>query len=844
MEKMFELIKFCQKFELYKIGKFNGKIFAKTSIFALMTFVFFEQAQVLRASENASEKNGQKQKFYEFLDDKAPAIMREATWLWPDKKEYDNYNLYGQFKKAFELESVPEKVEFHITADQSYRLWINGQFVCSGPARGYQESWPFDTFDIAPYLKKGKNLIAIRVYSPGRSSFQHLEKNSAGVIFACEINGQKIISDDSVDKRLQRGVARDTVPLTLQIPGFQEVIDLRVEDCDWFNSYEKFKFQSGVQSKYTKRPYNSIPYYKYEERGIPMLEEKILPLSLKLVGTSVGNEKFPEDGDMWNKRRNLAKIFEAEGTEHEPLKPGQSDDASTITVPPTQKGKFRSFVIDFGRVNIGVPIIEVEGASGGEIVDMQYAEFLFPKNSFDKTSHLNSRVCLANRLICGNKKTQFHQFHHPLGFRYMILRVRENSSEIKISTKLRSYMYPFKEKGKFESSEALANKIWEVSKHTQRICSLDAYVDTPFREQAQWWGDARVQAWNTFFIDPDPRLLRRGISIIARQRTPDGLTFGHAPTMAFNCVLPDFSIVWMLTLYDYWWQTESTEAYKEHIGTVNSILSYFDKAENPETGLISYDPRYWLFLDWTKIQKEGEPALLSLWLLYAYERLDEMCSQSSDSSLMADALRYRARAKKMRENIEKHLLDSSDGLVRDGILPDGTPNAHKSLQAQVLGKMCNLKGLDFEKAKREIILPYLSGEKETESDPSSYWVVYALKVMIDEGEQKAVYDYIMRKWKPMAEFGSTFEVFKMRHGASSLSHAWSAHPAFLLPQILGGVKQTAPGWRKVSIKPTHIGDWAKLSFPSPRGDIKVEWKKLPDGKIDQKIDLPKEITQN
>lgn len=840
MRKMFKITKFCMEFNLCKSGMAYGSAIFKASIFTLGALAFLGHSQALCALENAPKQNGQKQKFYEFPDDAAPQIMREATWLWPDKCEYDNYNLYSQFKKAFELESVPEKVVFHISADQSYRLWINGRFVCSGPARGYQESWPFDSFDIAPYLKKGKNLIAIRVYSPGRSSFQHLEKTSAGVIFACEINGQKIISDDSVDKRLQSGVARDTVPLTLQIPGFQEAIDLRVEDCDWFNSYEKFEFQAGIQSKYTKKPYNSIPYYKYEERGIPMLEEEILPLNLKLVGKSVGDAKLPSEGDIKNPRRNLTKVFEAEGMEHEPLAAGENDDASTISVLPTQKGKFRSFLIDFGRVNIGVPIIEIEGAKGGEIIDMQFAEFVFEKNSFGKTSHLNSRVCLANSLICGDKKFQSHQFHHPLGFRYMILRVRENSSEIKISTKLRSYMYPFKDRGKFESSEELANKIWSVSKHTQRICSLDAYVDTPFREQAQWWGDARVQAWNTFFIDPDPRLLRRGISIIARQRTLDGLTFGHAPTMAPNCVLPDFSAIWLITLYDYWWQTGDTEAYETHIDTVNSIISYFDKAANPETGLIRYDPRYWLFLDWTKIQKEGEPALLSMWLLYAYDRLAELCS--SKESLRQHAEWYRARAEKMRAAVEKNLLDT-DGLVRDGILPDGTVNSHKSLQAQVLGKMCNLKGLDFEKAKREIIIPYLLGEKTMDSDPSSYWVVYALKVMIDEGEEKAVYDYIMRNWKSMAEFGSTFEVFKMRHAASSLSHAWSAHPVFLLPQILGGVKQTAPAWKKVSVNPTYIGDWAKITFPTPNGDIKVEWKKLPNGSVEKKIDLPPTIEQ-
>ncbi|MDA6840245.1 hypothetical protein OSL57_26375, partial [Escherichia coli] len=85
-------------------------------------------------------------------------------------------------------------------------------------------------------------------------------------------------------------------------------------------------------------------------------------------------------------------------------------------------------------------------------------------------------------------------------------------------------------------SNPLANKIWKACEQTQRVCSLDAYVDTPHREQAQWWGDARVQAWNTFMLCDDPRLLWRGIRQIAMQTAPNGLTYGHAPTMAHHCI--------------------------------------------------------------------------------------------------------------------------------------------------------------------------------------------------------------------------------------------------------------------------------------------------------------------
>jgi len=57
---------------------------------------------------------------------------------------------------------------------------VNGEYVCRGPARGYQKSWPFDEVDIEKWLKKGRNVIAVRAYNPGRSNFQYIHQGYAG----------------------------------------------------------------------------------------------------------------------------------------------------------------------------------------------------------------------------------------------------------------------------------------------------------------------------------------------------------------------------------------------------------------------------------------------------------------------------------------------------------------------------------------------------------------------------------------------------------------------------------------------------------------------------------------
>lgn len=89
--------------------------------------------------------------------EKIPPILKEASWIWPFPSNYlDIVNSYALFRETFDLSSVPEKAIMYITADQKYRLYVNGKYICNGPARGFQKSWPYDEVDIAPYLKKAK----------------------------------------------------------------------------------------------------------------------------------------------------------------------------------------------------------------------------------------------------------------------------------------------------------------------------------------------------------------------------------------------------------------------------------------------------------------------------------------------------------------------------------------------------------------------------------------------------------------------------------------------------------------------------------------------------------------
>ena len=750
-----------------------------------------------------------------------PQPLKRAKWISPNYPGWFHgiHNSYSLLRASFNLDSVPKAAPLYITADQCYRLYINGKFVASGPARGYQQSWPFDEIDASKYLAKGKNVIAVRYYNAGRSTFGYLTQGTSGAIFALDLgNGKEILSNGNVRSRRQSGCSRDTEQISIQMNN-QEHIDLREEDPAW----KEVSFDDSKWGRSSERVFNTMPYYQMESRMIPMLEEfEVQPQ--KLTATGVG-----QSIDNSEKVFDVAKLFAEEKLESKE----NLNSSLTATAAPTKDGEFRNFVFDFGKMMVGMPILKIEGAKGGEIVDVLTTEITSGNTGL---IYCGSNLAPANRLIC-RAGDQTHDFFNIFGCRYMTVRVRNNpNSTLKITPLLRWSAYPLGDRGKFKTSNAAVDKIWEACKQTQKVCSLDSYVDTPYREQAQWWGDARVQAWNTFFISGDDRLLRRGIRSISMQKAPNGLTYGHAPTMAHNCILPDFSLTWILTVWDHYWQTGSPEAYLNHKDTIDSILSYFDGVTNPKTGLVEYDPRYWLFLDWCAIQKKGQPALLNLWLLDALEKTARLCRETG---LDADAKKYSARADRVRGAITANLL-CEDGLLCDGILEDGSKNPLKGIQVQTLAKMTGIKGFDFEKAKVEVLLPFINGEKEFKNSPSSYWVVYVMQVLCDAGNNKEVYEYIKRNWKEFADYGTAFENF----GASSRgthSHAWSAHPAFLLPQILGGVKQESAGWTKISYSPNRFEDFAEIVYPTPQGDIKSGWKKKADGGYTDALSVPKGV---
>ncbi len=767
-------------------------------------------------------------------------------WIWPEGYMY-LYNHFAQFRRDLVLAADDPKALLHITADKSYKLFINGQYVCRGPARGYQEHWPFDTVPVGHLLRKGHNWISVEAYNPGISTFCYLHLTRAGLL--CAPQGkqlEKAWEKSQWQFRRSPAHATQTARLSLQID-FQEHVDMNQDDRSWIRSADApagwdgriFDPQNGMH--YLSQPFGTPPYANIEPRGIPLLREWIRgPRRILRAagGPSAGGWRDTQNVS-WHWDTELLAIGEnwRDGAQipHKLL-----DDGLELTLPPTGAGKFCAVGIDVGDFAAANLIVEADGATGGEVLDFQYdqADAKHLPRSMRPGQGCNAAMSSRLRLAPGDNR---HEFYQLLGFQHLTIIARELSAPLTVRLKLRCAGYPFTFNGQFTSSDQELDEIRRACQRTQQLCAWDAYVDTPWREQAQWWGDARVQACNTFHMDGDARLLARGIRSLAGQICPQGLTYGHAPTSSDWCILPDFSLTWVLTIWDYYFQTGDADLFVEQYPAVRRVMDYFrSPATLAANGLLQYDPRFWLFEDWSTLPKETYPCFLNLWYLLTLRHVEKLCRVAG---MKGEIAHWKKLADDLRQKILGHFLDRKSGLLRPALDQRGKPTGEPSVHDQTLALMLDLLPDSQMAILDKVLLPFVRGQEIAGAKASAFWSFYTLRELGKLGFAREAIDFIRRGWGPMLPNGTTWEGFDSGlNSGSSTCHAWTSHPAVHFNELLGGIRQAAPAWRQVDFAPVFVSgiDHCDVSIPTPQGMIRSTWRRDGAG-IQGELSVPKGV---
>ena len=109
----------------------------------------------------------------------------------------EHRNRHILFRKELEIKKKPKEAKVYITADDYYKLYVNGRFVCQGPAPSYHFNYNYNTVDVTEYLKDGKNLIAVHTLYQGLiNRVWQSGDNRHGLLMDLECDGEILIGSD------------------------------------------------------------------------------------------------------------------------------------------------------------------------------------------------------------------------------------------------------------------------------------------------------------------------------------------------------------------------------------------------------------------------------------------------------------------------------------------------------------------------------------------------------------------------------------------------------------------------------------------------------------------------
>lgn len=152
-------------------------------------------------------------------------------------------NTWMAYRKRIHAVNVPATAIARIAVDSKYWLWINGRQVIfeGGLKRGPNPADTYyDTLNIAPYLQKGENVIAVLLWYFGKDGFSHKSSGRAGLLFDCTTDSVRIISDKTWKCAVMEAYQTAGAPLpNFRLPESSILYDARKAILHWQdNSYD------------------------------------------------------------------------------------------------------------------------------------------------------------------------------------------------------------------------------------------------------------------------------------------------------------------------------------------------------------------------------------------------------------------------------------------------------------------------------------------------------------------------------------------------------------------------------------------------------------------------------
>ncbi|OCT14010.1 alpha-L-rhamnosidase [Paenibacillus pectinilyticus] len=490
-------------------------------------------------------------------------------------------------------------------------------------------------------------------------------------------------------------------------------------------------------------------------------------------------------------------------------------------VVPVFEGYDTEVLFDLGKEYSGYLTFEVE-ADEGVVLDWYGFEYMSGEYRQDMfgLDHTLRYVCQTGR----------QRYETPIrrGFRYIALTVRGALKPIKLySVNMIQSNYPVAEVGQFTCSDELLNDIWEISRHTTKLCMEDTFVDCPAYEQVFWVGDSRNEALVSNYLYGVQDILKRCLRLVPGSKHQTPLFADQVPS-GWSSVIPNWTFFWAIACTEYYEQTGDEAFAAEMYGHIQFTLQhYLDKID--DRGL--FDIKGWNLLDWSPIDQpnDGVVSHQNMFLVHTLRVGARMARISGDQE---GATTLDKAAQDLETAVNEHLWDNEKMAYIDCIHADGRRSDVLSMQTQVVASLTGVARGD----RKAIIDSYLlSPPSHFVQIGSPFMSFFYYEALAKLGEVGRVLSDIRHHYGTMIRHGATTcweqypNFLENRANPDMLTrshcHAWSSAPAYFLGREVLGVRSLAPGWTEIEVAPVPSGlTWAKGSVPHPAGGrIDVDW---------------------
>jgi hypothetical protein len=713
---------------------------------------------------------------------------------------------YVAFRKSFELKTKPEQpARLDIFADSRYLLWVNGEQILRGPCRFNPKRPEFDSLDVAPFLRPGKNVLTVLVHHYAGAVNGRIMQHAPGLTARLAVGGKEILRTDTSWRCSKNTEYRSSPGAWSSIP---DVLDGRLCPLDWTT---------------------------------PVFDDATWEPAVTV------------DGNTWGalQPRSLPLPRETELTGMKLLPYGQPlKDALPL---PLGKAGTAAVIVDLGRMAMAYPVMELE-ADEGSVVQLQYALRCRDGRPFETYGIGTTYTARAGR--------QRFVAADQWCARYVTITC--TSGRIKIlGLKMIDRRYPFERVGSFTCSDPLLTSLWEMAVNTIEAVSDDAY-GSDARERNEWLQDPAQPNFITTRVAlagpgsdgkkvfADPRLLKNLLRHAALAQLRDGRLLATFPTDRgpedCHYVIEDYACQWVEALKLYFDATGDREFLREMWPTLTRQMQWFLEHRTPRGLLLA---REYASFDNPLAYITCEGATMNAYFYQALMDADYL-GRALTENPQADI--YAKAAVELTAAYNKQFWNEAEGAYHSAFIGEKIlgPTAHAQLLALDRGLVPKER---MAAARKWLLANYKNpGSFHCGTNPdfermiaqkaglnmpvTYYWMLQELYRMDSAAMDQEAVSEMRRRWGPMVrhqqDAGTLSESFvdENGNGATESCHNYGAVPAYFLSSFLLGVRLDGPVWKKTILLEPRLGDlaFAEGVVVTEHGPVPVSWRKSNDGK--------------